>query len=125
MASVHFKKKLIHRCTIQRAVETRTASGAVKQTFGDEYTDRPCRYVQRTERQATEEQSFQRQLIHLLLFDYGEDVTAKDRISDITLAADGSSVNAGPFDIEHVLERNTGGHHHLSLELERVTRTET
>ena len=56
----------------------------------------------------------------MLLCNQGEDVREEDRIVTITLKADDSSVDAGPFSIQAVLKRNTGSAHHISLQLERV-----
>lgn len=57
---------------------------------------------------------------HILLCSDGEDVIEEDRISTITLKADGTSVDAGPFDIEKKLIRNTKNPHHISFKLERI-----
>lgn len=119
MAGPHFKKKLIHRAVVQRSTPTRTASGEWVDAWSAVGTI-DCRYVQRTDRFADEALGWTMLKSHLLLCNAGEDVEEDDRITSITFKVDGTSVDAGPFDIEGKLERNAGGAHHISLNLERV-----
>ncbi len=56
----------------------------------------------------------------LLLVNAGENVIEEDRIINIILKSDSSTVDAGPFTIEALLGRNTSSPHHISLSLERV-----
>lgn len=119
MASIHFLKKLIHSATIERADESRSASGEVVITW-TELSDVTCRYVEKQEAIAQESVGFMMGRRHLLLTDEGEDLQEDDRIKDIVLVADGLSVNPGPFRIESKYLRNTSSGHHLSFNLERV-----
>jgi len=59
-------------------------------------------------------------LVDLLLVNNGEDVIEEDEITNIILKSDSSVVDAGPFTIEALLNRNTSGPHHISLQLERI-----
>lgn len=119
MASIHFLKKLIHSATVERATESRSASGEVILTWA-ELDDVTCRYVEKSEAVAQESVGFMMGRRHMLLTDEGEDLQEDDRIKDIVLVADGLSVNAGPFRIEAKYLRNTSSGHHLSFNLERV-----
>ena len=119
MASIHFLKKLIHRATIERATESRSASGEVILTWAVR-SDVTRRYVEKQEAIAQEGIGFMMGRRHLLLTDEGEDLQEDDRIKDIVLIADGLSVNSGPFRIEAKYLRNTFAGHHLSCNLERV-----
>jgi len=57
----------------------------------------------------------------LLLVQSSEDVVEADRITNIVLYSDESSVVAeGPFEIESVLRRSGTSSHHISLRLERI-----
>jgi len=80
-----------------------------------------CRYVQKSESVANESLGFMMKLSDSLLVETGEDVLEADRITDIVEYADESViVDAGPFEIESVLGRNSTKAHHISLRLERV-----
>jgi len=122
VAGIHFQKKLIHQVTVQRATETRTDTGGVEFTWAD-VDDVNCRFVQKQERKPDEPQAFVTWQGDLVLMNDGEDVRIEDRLVDIVFRNGGASVDVGPFDIEAVLERNTGKEHHLSLQVERVDST--
>ncbi len=120
MASIHFQKKLIHRCDIQRATDAQSGSGELIPTWASIATLRPCRYVEKLERIAQESLGFPMELEHLLLMNDGEDVLVDDRIVNIIQATDSAVVDAGPFTIEQLLIRRTARAHHISMELERI-----
>jgi head-tail adaptor len=119
VADIHFKATLIHQATVQRTTPSQSASGELVDSWSDAGTI-DCRLVQRRERIANEAVGFLMLEEHRLLCNAGEDVTEEDRIADVVLRADDSSVDAGPFSVEEVLTRNTGSAHHMSLKLERV-----
>lgn len=120
MASTHFQKHLIHECTIQRNTPVRSASGEPIPDWADSDTEVSCRYVERSERIASEGIGFMMLEQHMLLLNAGEDVLEEDRITDIVFKSDSSSVDAGPFSVEAVLKRSSTAAHHISLRLERV-----
>jgi hypothetical protein len=122
MASVHFRRTLIHQCTVQRSTESQTDTGQVSLAWSDVGVVN-CRFVQKQERKADEPQAFVTWQGDLVLMNSGEDVLIEDRLTDIVFRRTGASVDAGPFDIEAVLERNTSAGHHLSLQVERVDST--
>lgn len=119
MANVHFKRHLIHQAVVQRTTPSQSASGELIDSWAVAGTI-DLRYVMKTMRIAVEGVGFQMVEQHLAVCNTGEDVKEEDRIATITLKSDGSSVDAGPFSIESVLNRNTDSAHHMSLELERV-----
>jgi hypothetical protein len=119
MASSHFKRHLIHRCIIERNTQTQSGSGELIDSWATAGT-MDCRYVEKSERIALESVGFMMLEDHQLLCNAGEDVNEEDRITTITLKADDSSIDSGPFSIEEKLIRNTTGAHHISLRLERV-----
>lgn len=120
MANIHFQKQLIHICNIERATITRSSSGAEIFTWAVSAADEPCRYVQRQERIAVEPRSFQMEQVNFILFNNGVDVNVADRIANIRMASDSSVIDAGPFEIEADLERNSTSAHHIRLNLERI-----
>lgn len=122
MAGIHFQKKLVHQCTVQRSTETQTSTGSIERAWAG-VDDVNCRFVQKQERDADEPQAFVTWQGDLVLMNSGEDVRIEDRLVDIVWRSDGSGVDAGPFSIEAVLERNTRQGHHLSLQVERVDST--
>lgn len=119
MADVHFKRHLIHQCTVQRRTDTQNTSGEPIPAWADVGNVR-CRFVQKQERIADPSTGFPMLESPILLMDTGEDVIEEDRIVDIIFRSDSSSVDAGPFSIESLLGRNSTKRHHLSLKLERV-----
>ena len=119
MANVHFKRHLIHQAIVQRTTQSQSSSGELIDSWATAGTI-DCRYVEKSERIASEAAGFPMLESHILLCNQGEDVREEDRIATITLKADSSSVDAGPFDVMAVLKRNSTGTHHISLQLERV-----
>lgn len=119
MAGIHFKKKLIHQCTIQRTTPVQSSSGEPLDSWATVGTV-DCRYVRKKQRVAQESIGFMTLLEDILLMNDSEDVIEEDRIINIVKKSDGSSVDSGPFTIEALLQRNTSDGHHLSLQLERV-----
>lgn len=120
MASIHFQKKLIHSCTIQRNTPAQSSSGELIDSWANLATGVDCRYVEKREAFANEAVGFQVSKRHMLLLNSGVDVKDEDRIITILLKSDSSTVDAGPFVVDAVLERNTGSAHHISLELEKI-----
>lgn len=119
MAGIHFKKKLIHTCTVQRNTPAQSGSGELIPSWAD-VGDVDCRYVQKTERIADAALGFPLIKVDLLLMNNGEDVQETDRITDIIFTNGGAVADAGPFFIEALLERNTREGHHISITLERA-----
>lgn len=120
MASIHFQKKLIHTCTIQRNTPAQSGSGEPIASWANSSTGVSCRFVEKSERIAVESVSLQMMEEPILLFDDGVDVVEEDRITNVVLKADSSVVEAGPLTVEAVLKRNTGSAHHIRVNLERV-----
>jgi len=120
MADIHFNKNLIHTADVLRTTPAQSTSGELinSWTTAGAIT---CRLVQRNERIALESLSLQMQDVHRLLCDEDEDVTEEDRIANVTLTADSTSIDTGPFEIHEVLLRGNTGRHHLSLRLEKIT----
>lgn len=124
MASVHFKRNLIHQATIQRNTPTVSADGELIPAWAN-VGSLDCRYVQKSERIASESRGFMMVLTDMLLCatgvcDTGETVAEDDRVTDIMLKSDSSTVNAGPFSVEALLGRYSTKAHHLSLQLKKV-----
>lgn len=119
MADIHFKRQLLHQCTVQRRTDAQNTGGELIPTWTD-VGDVNCRYVEKQERIADEPLGFPMLESPILLMDTGEDVQEEDRVVDIVFKSDGAAVDAGPFTIESVLRRNSNRRHHLSLKLERV-----
>ena len=119
MADVHFKKHLIHQATVQRKTEAASDTGELIATWATNGTIY-CRFIQKSERVAQPGTGFMMAESCRLLCNAGEDVIEEDRITSIILRSDSSSVDAGPFTIEELVQRNTTAGYHLSMGLERV-----
>ena len=124
MAGPQFKRKLIHQCTVERNTPSQSTTGELTPSWAGIGT-LDCRFVEKTERIANEAVGYPMLKTYLLLLadtetSLDEDVAVDDRVTDVVWKVDGSSVDAGPFAIESLLRRNTGGTHHYSLQLERV-----
>lgn len=124
MAGPHFKRKLIHRCTVQRNTASQSLTGEMIPSWAGIGTI-TCRFIEKAERVANEAAGFPMLSTYLLLLastetSLAEDVAVDDRVTDVVWKVDGSGVDAGPFTIESLLRRNTGSAHHYSLQLERV-----
>ncbi len=120
MAGIHFIKKLIHTCTVQRNTPVQSASGDLIPGWADVSTLTICRFVEKQERIANEGLGFPTLEQPMLLFNNGVDIAEEDQIVDIAWLVDGAAVDAGPFRVDAVLDRNTGTAHHISLKLDRV-----
>ena len=119
MANIHFQKKLIHRCTVQRNAPVQSSSGELIDAWTD-VADANCRYVQKQERIADPGSGFPMLMADMLLMNNDVDVIEEDQIVDIVFRVSGAAVDAGPFRIEGLLQRNTGSSHHISATLERA-----
>lgn len=124
MASIHFQKTLIHRATVQRTTPVQSSSGELIDSWAGIGTI-DGRYVRKEHRIAQEGVGFMMLLKDMFLVNdgvtsLGEDIIEEDRIVDIELKADDTTVDAGPFTIESLLNRNALGAHHISLVLERI-----
>jgi len=106
MANVHFKKHLIHQCTVERTTPVQSGSGEPVDSWA-EVGDINCRYVEKRERIADASLALIVRESHLLLVNTGEDVIEEDRIKDIILRSDSSSVDAGPFTVRALLKRSS------------------
>jgi len=120
MANVHFKKHLIHQCTVERSTPAQSGSGEPIDSWGESPLIINCRYVEKRERIADAALGLMVRESHILLCNTGEDVQEEDRIKDIVLRSDSSSVDAGPFMVRAFLNRSSTEPHHISLELERA-----
>lgn len=107
---------------MQRNTPAQSDTGELISNWADVDTAVKCRYVQKEMDKAQESLSLQEKVVHMLLMNNGEDVIEEDRVTDIVRRSCGTSVNAGPFTIESVLERNANvaSGHHISIKLERV-----
>lgn len=119
MAGPHFKKHLIHTAAIRRVTRTQNNEGELIESWSTSGTIY-CRYVQKTHRMADEGAGYPMIKEHMLLCNQGEDVTTEDRVGNIRWRTSGALVDAGPFDIDSLLERNTSGAHHISIQMEKV-----
>jgi len=122
MGDRHFLSTLIHRCTIEAPETAQAASGEIQVTgYTTVATDVPCRLVERRERYASPTLGELVKEELFVLFDAGASVARCYRIVDVTLVADDSVVDAGPFEVKAVFKRFGGAAvHHVSCELERV-----
>lgn len=124
MAGIHFKKTLIHQATVERTTPAQSSSGELIDSWAN-IGIIDGRYVRKEHRIAQEGVGFMMLLKDMFLIDdgvttLGETIIEEDRIVDIKLKADDTTVDAGPFTVESLLNRNTFGAHHISLGLERV-----
>ncbi len=122
MASVHFKRHLIHRCTVMSgsATQATATDGEVTFAYGTLGTF-DCRYVQRVQRWANESIGFPMKREDRVLFNTGVAIKEEDHIINITLKTDSSLVEAGPLSVEELLGRNqTPGKHHISVKVEYI-----
>ena len=117
---VHFKRNLIHTCTVERPTSTQSSSGEPIPAWESITTLTRCRYIQKQERVASEGMSLQMQQVDMLLLERATDIIEEDRISDIALYVGDVVVDTGPFTVESVLGRNSASAHHISVRLERI-----
>ena len=119
MAGPHFKRKLIHTAAVRRVTRTQNSEGELIEAWATSGTIN-VRYIQQSHRMADEGAGYPMVLDHIALCNAGEDVTEEDRLGNIRFRSTGVLVDAGPFEINSCLERNTGGAHHISLKLEKI-----
>ena len=120
MARARFKALLIHQAIVSRATGSQAADGEIIDTWAGTGTI-DCRFIHQAQRRADPSGGFPMVENHVLLCDTGSDVVEADRITTVTFKATGTSVDAGPFTIESVLNRNDDRQgHHMSLQLKRV-----
>jgi len=119
VAGPHFKKHLIHTAAVRRVTRTQNTEGELIEAWATSGTI-DVRYVQQSHRIADEGAGYPMVLDHLALCNAGEDVTTEDRLANIRFRSTGVLVDAGPFEVNTYLERNSGSSHHISLKLERI-----
>jgi hypothetical protein len=119
MGSVHYRRRLIHTAVVQRGTASQSSTGELTDTWSAVGTYW-CRFVEKSERIANESVGFQMLEEPLCLFDDDVDVQEEDRVVNVTLRATGAVVDAGPFTIEQLLNRNNTALHHVSAKLERI-----
>ena len=119
-----FTAHLIHRCTITPQTVSRSARGAISKSGGTAVTDVHCRYVfpprSRSQFEPMTEVGQQVQTDASLLLKSDATIDTESVVSAITLAADGSSVDVGPFDVVTVSPRNRRTAHHIAAGLKKV-----
>jgi len=119
MAGPHFKKHLIHTAAVRRATQSQNAIGEMVNAWATSGTI-DCRFVHKSHRIADEASGYPMVEDHMLLCNAGEDVIAEDRIANVRWASDGTVVDAGPFEIESLLDRRSTAAHHISIKLQRI-----
>lgn len=119
MANVHFKRHLIHTAMVQRNTPAASGSGELIPSWAD-VGKIDCRYVEKSERVASEGVGFMMLESHVLLCNEGEDVQEDDQIVNVRMKTDDSVIAAGPLSVEALLKRSSTASHHWSLRLERV-----
>lgn len=108
---------LVHRCTVQRAVETRNTNGEVLKTWSDYLQLVPCRLVVQDERIASP-QGLLMATTYRLLVQPNLALTAADRIGEVVME---DLQTQGPFEVVSVVPRmGRGSQHHTTLRLEKV-----
>jgi len=118
-----YESHLIHRCTITPTTVSRSARGAITKSNGTAVTGVHCRYVLPRGRGQYEPMvnvGQQVQTDAALLLKTDATIDTESVVSTITLAADGSSVDAGPFEVVSVSTRNRRSAHHISVGLKKV-----
>ena len=120
MSMTHFKRTLIHTCTIERRTDSQSESGELIPAWSNVSTATRCRYIQKQEMIASEGLSAEMAQRDLLLLLSDTDIQEEDRVSDIAYLVGDSVLDAGPFTVEARLDRHNGALHHISVNLERI-----
>lgn len=116
----HYSRLLIHTCTRQRVSTSQSDDNELYRDWDNAGTATlSCRYMARQERYADEDMSGEVRTDTKLYAEIGADITTEDRVIDV-LAADGSTIEAGPFDVIEVLPKYGEGPHHTEIRLEKV-----
>jgi len=121
MADPYFNRTLIHECDVEPP-QTNRVGGEVQVTYGSAVT-LSCRYVPYNERWADEGRSRQIYRQHRLMLkpDAGGNIDRNYRVSNIKVASNGNSIDAGKFLVTEVLKMGDGvGLHHIEVEMERA-----
>ncbi len=109
---------LVHRCTVQRAVESRGTSGEVVNTFADHITHLPCRLIVSDERVASP-QGFVVTTTYKLIVPANQDITTKDQVSEVVM--EDLQTTTGPFLILAALPRlGRKAQNHTTLRVELI-----
>ncbi len=124
MAGIQFQRHLIHQAIIERdsgAGTVQDSFGGIVETFSPVGTV-DCRFISKMQRIADESIGLVMVGFNKLLLNTGEDVQVNDQVRTITLKSTGGTVDAGPYMINAVLDRNSTKQHHTALELEKIDR---
>jgi hypothetical protein len=119
-----FSRHFIHTCTIQSYSSSQDAVGAETRAASSSQTKIACRFVLPKGRSQFEPMQDLGQMIQtdaLLFVDRAVLMSTEDEILSIALAADGSVVDAGPFEVLEVAGRNRRSPHHIRARLKRVS----
>lgn len=119
-----FARHFIHTCTIQSFTLSQDAAGAITKAASSAQTKIRCRFVLPKGTAQFEPMPDLGQMIQtdaFLYLDRGVSISTEDEVSAIILAADGSAVDAGPFEVLDVAGRNRRSQHHIRARLKRVS----
>lgn len=121
MTDPHFASMLIHTCERQRTGQSQSADNEVYYDWSSPtIATLECRYSQRRQRYASEQQSSEVLTETRLYLLPDADVTTLDRIANVKDASN-NVIATGPFDVLEVTPKFDGGSkHHLELRLERT-----
>ena len=121
-----FDRQLVHRCNIQRFTESQNEIGEPVEVWNDIAASVACRYVEKEEKFADENEGLQILTVYRLLLPARTDVATGDRISRIAIEndeviTDPATGQPQVFGIEERLtRRGAKGQNHISLKLEVV-----
>jgi hypothetical protein len=116
-----FDSLLIHTCDISLLSQGAADDyGIPAKTYVETYSDEPCRLVSTTGREI----KIGAEVVisdWKLFVDSSVNVDEQDRVSNILLASDGSTVDSSTFEVILVQLRSNGiGEHHKELSLRKV-----
>jgi hypothetical protein len=121
MTKTWLQRRMTHTCSIARDIGTaRSSSGMVVASGTSVATSQACRFVEQSERDASESGANVTRFDALLLFPNDASVQVKDMVHTIVLS--GTAVAAGTYTIGELLKRRDwrGKSYHLSAGLERI-----
>jgi hypothetical protein len=115
-----FADVLIHTCTIQRATTSENAYGGKSSSYGNYLVGVACRLESLSDKVLDTAQAAHPTVTdYRLMLPAGTDVTDEDRITDVQLNNEPSTL--GTFTIEAIRPIPDGeGEHHLELGLSKV-----
>lgn len=115
-----FLNALIHTCSIQSYTVGQGSAGEITRTPATLQTEIRCRLVQRAQNEPMTDVGQMVQTDATLFLQSEESISTEDEILNVVFRVDGSTFDAGPYEVVQVVKRDRNTVHHISARLKKI-----